>query len=52
MGQCQGNFCQPRVRALIARELGIAEEEVTKRGAGSSILPKRVERKEYRKLNS
>lgn len=52
MGQCQGNFCQPRVRALIARELGIAEEEVTKRGPGSSILPKRVERKEYRKLNS
>lgn len=52
MGQCQGNFCGPRVRALIARELNITEDQVTKRGQGSSILPKRVERKTYRKLNS
>lgn len=44
MGMCQGAFCGPRVRALIARELGIPEDQVPKRGPGSSILPQRATR--------
>jgi glycerol-3-phosphate dehydrogenase len=44
MGMCQGAFCGPRVRKLIAREMGIPEEQVKQRGPGSSILPKRVNR--------
>lgn len=31
-GQCQGNFCGGRVRKLLARELGVPEEEITQRG--------------------
>ncbi|MCH3963948.1 MAG: FAD-dependent oxidoreductase [Clostridium sp.] len=44
MGMCQGMFCGPRVRKIIARELKIPEEQVKKRGPGSSILPKRASR--------
>ena len=42
MGYCQGKFCGPRVRSLIAKELNISEEEVTKRGPKSSIILNRV----------
>lgn len=38
MGRCQGGFCSPRVTAIIARELGIPLEKVTKRGGKSYIL--------------
>ena len=38
MGRCQGGFCQPFVAELIAREQGIALEEVTKNGKGSHLL--------------
>lgn len=38
MGRCQGGFCQPYVAELIARERGIAMEEVTKKGKGSYLL--------------
>ena len=38
MGRCQGGFCQPYVAELIANELGIALEEVTKSGGNSRIL--------------
>lgn len=31
MGRCQGNYCGPRVRAIIARELNISEDEVLKK---------------------
>ena len=37
MGRCQGGFCGPHVVELLARELGIAFEEVTKCGGGSVI---------------
>jgi glycerol-3-phosphate dehydrogenase len=37
MGRCQGGFCSPIVVELIARERGIAFEEVTKFGKGSVI---------------
>ncbi len=38
MGRCQGGFCTPRVVELLARELGISPDAVTKRGVGSNIL--------------
>jgi glycerol-3-phosphate dehydrogenase len=50
MGPCQGQFCAPRVRRLVARENGISEEEVTDRGEGSGPLPDRVGSAELRKL--
>jgi glycerol-3-phosphate dehydrogenase len=38
MGRCQGGFCGPRVTRILARELGISEEEVTKKGGESRNL--------------
>ncbi|MBN2026536.1 MAG: FAD-dependent oxidoreductase [Actinobacteria bacterium] len=37
-GRCQGGFCGPRVTRILARELGIPETEVTKRGGESEHL--------------
>lgn len=37
MGRCQGGFCGPQIVELLAGELGIAYEEVTKSGKGSII---------------
>ncbi|MBQ7119961.1 MAG: NAD(P)/FAD-dependent oxidoreductase [Oscillospiraceae bacterium] len=37
MGRCQGGFCSPHIVRLIARELGIKYEEVTKSGGESKI---------------
>jgi glycerol-3-phosphate dehydrogenase len=41
-GRCQGGFCGPRVTRIIARELGIPETEVTKRGKDSPQVPLRT----------
>ncbi|MDO9515241.1 MAG: FAD-dependent oxidoreductase [Syntrophales bacterium] len=38
MGRCQGGFCGPRVTKILARELGVPEEEVTKKGGKSRNL--------------
>ena len=38
MGRCQGGFCTPFITELLAKELGIAETEVTKFGGGSKML--------------
>jgi len=38
MGRCQGGFCSPRVISILARELNIPEEEVTKNGGQSRHL--------------
>lgn len=38
MGRCQGGFCSPYVMKLIAEELGIPMEQVTKTGKGSEPL--------------
>ncbi len=38
MGRCQGGFCGPRVTRILARELGIPETRVTKKGPGSPQL--------------
>ncbi len=37
MGRCQGGFCSPTVVKLIARERGVAFEDVTKFGGNSVI---------------
>lgn len=42
MGRCQGGFCGPRVHEIIARELGIPQEEVLKDRAGSYIITGRT----------
>ena len=38
MGRCQGGFCQSKVAEIIAEELNIPLEEVTKNGEGSNLL--------------
>jgi len=38
MGRCQGGFCSPYILEIIAKELGIPETEVTKKGGESKIL--------------
>ena len=38
MGRCQGGFCSPRVMEILARELGIAQSEVTKAGGNSQLI--------------
>lgn len=38
MGRCQGGFCLPSIVEILAEELGIKPEEVTKSGEGSPIL--------------
>lgn len=38
MGKCQGGFCQPRIIKILARELGIKEEDVRMKSPGSFIL--------------
>lgn len=37
-GRCQGGFCSPRVLAILARELSVPLEEVTKFGGNSILL--------------
>ena len=38
MGRCQAGFCTPKTAAILARELGIALTDVTKKGGASKIL--------------
>lgn len=38
MGRCQGGFCQPQIVEIIAREMAIPVEKVTKSGGKSYIL--------------
>ncbi len=38
MGRCQGGFCTPRMVKILAKELNIPLQEVTKRGNESNIL--------------
>ena len=38
MGRCQSGFCSPRVMEILARELDIPVEEITKSGGHSRII--------------
>lgn len=40
MGRCQGGFCSPLVIEILARELGVSEYEIRKRGGVSYMLDK------------
>ena len=42
MGRCQGGFCTPHIIKILARELGISVQDVTKRGGNSRLLPYKV----------
>ena len=42
MGRCQGGFCGPYVMRLIAEELGIPMEQVTKNGGDSRMVMERI----------
>lgn len=42
MGRCQGGFCSPHILGLLAKELGIPMEQVTKSGSGSNLLTGRL----------
>jgi glycerol-3-phosphate dehydrogenase len=41
-GRCQGAFDTPRVVKILARELGLSPEQVTKKGSGSEFLTHRT----------
>ena len=41
MGRCQGAFCEPRVRALLSRNLNIPPEQIEGIALGSSLLAHR-----------
>jgi len=51
MGTCQGNFCQKRVRAIIARELNISVDKVSVRGSSTSKPPVKADINLIRKSN-
>ena len=38
MGRCQAGFCSPRVMEILARELGVAQSEITKCGGQSKLI--------------
>jgi len=38
MGRCQGGFCSPRVAEILATELGVPLDSITKRGGDSELL--------------
>jgi len=38
MGRCQGGFCTPHIIKILARELGVPVEDITKKGGSSNVL--------------
>ncbi|MCK5779673.1 MAG: NAD(P)/FAD-dependent oxidoreductase [Psychrilyobacter sp.] len=50
MGICQGAFCEPKVKKIIAKEYHISEESITTREVNSGSNPIRVEIKKLRSL--
>lgn len=38
MGRCQGGFCMPLITKLLAREMGVPCEKITKRGGNSFLI--------------
>ena len=41
-GRCQGGFCLPSIIEILSRELGVVQEEITKKGNKSTYIEKRV----------
>ena len=42
MGRCQAGFCMPRTMEILARELGLSYEDITKFGGDSNIVAART----------
>jgi glycerol-3-phosphate dehydrogenase len=42
MGRCQGGFCGPYVMELLAREMGVPMEQITKNGGASNMVIGRI----------
>ncbi len=38
MGRCQGGFCSPYIMKLLAKELGVSVEEITKKSKDSIVI--------------
>ena len=38
MGRCQGGFCSPYIMKLLAKEMGVSVEQVTKKGKDSIVI--------------
>lgn len=47
MGRCQGGFCSPRITEILARELGVPMEAITKKGSSSKILSGKLKDQAY-----
>lgn len=45
MGMCQGNYCGPRVREILSRELGVPVDELPKEKKGSDLVFEFVNKK-------
>ncbi len=43
-GRCQGGFCSPKVISILARELGISEEEVRKSNEKSYLIAHKTQK--------
>ena len=41
-GRCQGGFCLPSIIEILSRELGVDQEEITKKGRDSFYIEQRV----------
>jgi len=52
MGRCQGGFCRPRVMEILARELNIPYQEVTKKSEDSYFLISKTKDELLRKIKS
>ena len=42
MGRCHGGFCGPNVQSLIAKELSLNYEEITKFGGNSKLIFEKI----------
>ena len=38
MGRCQGGFCMPYITGILAEELGVPYESITKNGGSSKLM--------------
>lgn len=41
-GRCQGGFCLPSIIEILSRELGVSQEEITKKGGKSLYIEERL----------
>jgi len=49
MGRCQGGFCTPQIIKIMAKELNVSPERITKRGERSNILVEKIKNNSLKK---